>query len=248
MKRYDPAQALPASIDHVQDRVFTALRSWAGFSTLTRIMNLFPEVDVYLAGGVVRNALLDRAENSKDFDFFLAGERVEAAIAAWAKSGSMEVGPFGSPRWYPDRSIPKYCDLARIDRFSTGLWACEDIIDALNQFDFTGNAVAVDLRSGRLFDPQNGRRDLTRRILRAVRFDYPDEPIVPGHSLSRLVVLWFRLVHYATALDLEIEPITHNWLTDRIAYRAQLPTFTAVFFAPHTDNFFLAGGSNVEPQ
>jgi hypothetical protein len=210
-------------------------------------MNEFTGVEVYIAGGVVRNVLLDREVQSKDFDLFLAGEGIEAAIAAWSEQGELDIGPFGSPRWYPERSVRQYCDLIRIDRFSNGLWACEDITDALNQFDFTGNAVAVDLRTGRFFDPQNGRRDLARRIMRSVRFDYPDEPIVLGHPLARLVVLWFRLVHYAGTLGLKIEPITRRWLVDRIAYRDQLGTFARVFFEPQLDNASLElGGDHVE--
>lgn len=117
-----------------------------------------------------------------------------------------------------------------IDRFFNGLWRCEDIVDALNQFDFTGNAIAVDLRTGAIFDPQNGRRDMARRILRGVRFDYPDEPIAPGQVLTRPVVLWFRLVYYARLLGLTIEPVTKAWLNAHRAFERWRGEYAATFF------------------
>src|SRR5713101_5027714 len=159
-------------IDQFRKRIFDHLGAWPGYKVCTRIMTRFPTLEVYLAGGAVRDVILGRDVQSKDFDIFLGGDAVEVALEVWGTSGSMELGPFGSPRWFPSPAQSQYCDLIPISRFINGLWRCEDIIDVLNQFDFTGNAVAFDLRSGRFFDPQNGRRDLHRRVLRSVRFDY----------------------------------------------------------------------------
>ena len=40
-----------------------------------------------------------------------------------------------------------------------GLGYCKSIIDVLKQFDFTGNAIAFDLRAQAFFDPAGGRGD-----------------------------------------------------------------------------------------
>ena len=217
--------------------ILDVFRAWQGHDDLQRVMDHVPDLDVFIAGGVVRDVILGRRVKPKDFDFFLAGPSVGQAVAMLGESGGMSAGPFGSPRWFPKGESGVYCDLIPITRFRNGLWDCADITDVLNQFDFTGNAVAFDLREGRFFDPQNGRRDIGLKVMRALRFDYPDEPIIPGHPLSRPVVLWFRILHYARVLGWTIEPITRSWLADRRDYIAKRGTFASVFFEPHPDAF-----------
>jgi hypothetical protein len=175
-------------------------------------MARFEEVAFFATGGVVRDAYLQEPRPPKDFDLFLAGPGVDQVIAELAHHGRMVSGAFGSPEWSPHADPQTECDVIPVDRFFNGLWRCRDMVDALNQFDFTGNAVAVDLRTGAVLDPQNGRRDLGERTLRAVRFDYPDEPIHPGAELTRNAVLWWRLVHYAHLCGLAVEPATLRWL------------------------------------
>src|SRR5678816_3587822 len=99
-----------------------------------------------------------------------------------------------------------------IQRFHNGYGRCDDIVQILRQFDFTANAMALDLRSGRFHDPFDGTGDLRRRIMRAVRLDIPDEPVVPGHDLTRAQCLWLRLIHYTLRVGLDIEPETLAWL------------------------------------
>jgi hypothetical protein len=215
--------------DDVARAAFEALGGWPGYQALAGVMNEVPELQVYLAGGVIRDFFLGRSEPPKDFDFFLGGPVVDRALTMLEAEGSMRTGPFGSPRWYP-RGAGDYCDLIPIERFYNGLWRCEDIVDALNQFDFTGNAVAVDVRTGEFYNPQNGRRDMERRVMRMVRFDYPDEPIAPGQSISRRTVLWFRVLHYAAAFGLAIEPVTKAWLIRHRGFFEYADSFSATFF------------------
>jgi hypothetical protein len=189
-------------------------------------------LDVYVAGGLVRDVVLGEMTSSKDIDFFVDGPSVDEVLAQLAGEGTLCWGPFGSPRWMPP-GCQEYADFVPIPRFFNGLWRCEDILDALNQFDFTGNALAIDLKTDTLFDPQHGLRDLASRVMRAVRFDYPDEPITPGSNLTRLEVLWFRLLHYAAARELRIEPLTARWLLEHRRFESELPAFTASFFPPH---------------
>jgi len=86
------------------------------------------------------------------------------------------------------------------------------------------------MRLPRVFDPQNGVRDAKLNMMRAVRFDYPDEPIAAGSSLSRLGVLWIRILHYAGALGLTIEPVTDKWLHDHVSLGVQEHEFGRAFF------------------
>ncbi len=213
-------------------RLLERLEGWHGYGPLTAAVAAFPSVDVYVAGGAVRDVLLGRQKPSKDFDIFLGGAEVDAMVRALASTGALAVGPFGSPRWFPDPESNVYGDLIPIRNFYTGLWPCEDILDVVNQADFTGNAIAVEFRTGRVFDPQNGRRDLQKKLLRAVRFDYPHKPIVNGHSLDCLIVMWFRLLHYAYTLNLQIDAVTLSWLCRHRAFSAGYEEFASVFFRP----------------
>lgn len=227
----------------VHQRVLLALRSWEGFDAFDPVFQELQEVDIYLAGGALRDPLLGQEHGTKDFDFFLGGkeEDIDRALTRLAECGIMRTGPFGSPRWFSYSGKENYCDIIPIKRFFNGLWRCEDIVDVLNQFDFTSNAVALNLRSGQFYDPQNGLRDLLRRIMRAVRFDYPDEPILPEQTITRPAVVWFRILHYAATLNLAIEPITRSWLERNKQFAEQGHAFSNTFFELHPRALALAG-------
>jgi hypothetical protein len=221
------------SEDEISHKAASAALIFEGSAPWQRVLNELPLLDVYLAGGCLRDVLRGRVSGYHDLDFFIGGSAVEEALARLAHVGRWSQGPFGSPRWHPLPGEPLHCDVVPIKAFNNGLWPCEDILDVLNQFDFTVNAVAVSIRTREIFDPQNGRRDLARGIMRAVRFDYPDQPIAPGQSLTRLTVLWFRLLHYAAALDLSIEPVTLQWLQRHRHFSAQAEVFSSTFFPLH---------------
>lgn len=219
-------------------RINETTNEWIGYSLLRTVLNTFPRLEVYLAGGVIRNSVLGRSVRPNDFDLFLGGEGTADALNALGQLGRMTQGPFGSPRWYPSDDSG-YCDLIPISQFGNGLWTCEDIVDVLNQFDFTGNAIAIDLRTNDFYNPQNGVRHLQQRLLRAVRFDYPDEPILLGHPLSRPAVLWFRFIHYSSVLGLRLDDITRRWVEDRQEYKALRDLFAQFFFEPDVRSRYL---------
>jgi hypothetical protein len=208
------------------------LEQWRGCETLLGALRTFEDLHIYVAGGVIRNVLMGTAIPSKDFDFFLMGESVASAINYFDSYGLLQTTPYGAPRWYPKSELQKYADLIPIADFVPGLWQCENIVDVLAQFDFTANAVAYDLRTGEAFDPQNGARDATRHVMKMIRFDYPEGPYIPGAVLNRNVVLWFRIIHYASTLDLAIEPLTRDWLLARSDYLKYSSEFARLFFIP----------------
>jgi hypothetical protein len=209
---------------------FNVLQAWSGLTPLEGLIEDLPNMKIYLAGGVLRNIILGKSYKYKDFDFFVDVAHIDLAVTHLKLYGSIERSPFESPRWYPNGAANVYCDLIAIERFYNGLWRCEDIVDALNQFDFTANAVALNLRSGEFYDPVNGLRDIHRRVLRAVRFDYPDEPFMPGQRLTRLQVLWLRFVHYTAEYNLSIEPVTLRWLQEHEHYADGADEFSQIFF------------------
>jgi hypothetical protein len=208
------------------------LESWSGHDALFDVMTRFPDFHVFLAGGVVRNCILGPDYQVRDFDFFLTGPSIGAALELIGQRGVLTQTPFGSPRWHPAGDPECYADLIPIRDFKPGLWQCEDIVDVLNHIDYTASALAFDLRTAAWFDPQNGLRDLLRRTMRMVRFDFPEGPFRQGTTLSRNAILWFRVLHYAAILGLTIEPITLQWLRAHRHFDEQRTTFASVFFEP----------------
>lgn len=215
----------------VVDAVERLFGAWPGSGAIRAGMDAFTGVDVFLAGGAVRNALGARADSPKDFDLFIGGAQAPQFVARLAKLGTLRYGPFGSPRWLPADGGP-YADVILIERFNNGVERCQDITGALRQFDFTANALAVDLRTRAFHDPCGGGADYLAGVMRAVRLDYPDEPIAAGHALTRNVVLWMRLMHYAAVLDLEPDETTRGWLAARAGYESQRALFAETFFLP----------------
>lgn len=219
---------------NVCENVTSSLAAWSGYAPIQGAMRDHMEVSFFLAGGAVRDTILNNNTIPKDFDLFIGGHGYPAVISQLKAHGKINKGPFGSPRWYPKHNSTDYADIIPIAKFYNGLWRCSDIKDVLNQFDFTGNAIGIDLRNGEIHDPQNGIRDLSRRMMRAVRFDYPDEAILPGHPITRTTVLWFRILHYAALLDLTIEPVTFQWLEDHKDCNNDLDLFEEYFFKPNS--------------
>lgn len=215
------------------EKIHDALSPWQAYQIFQGLASEFQDLQFFLAGGVIRDVLLGRIAKPKDFDVFAPEQAVNLIIPLLRNRGRVLPGPFGSPRWYPGADEP-YCDIVPIERFDVGLGCCGNIIEVLDQFDFTGNAIAFDLRTRSLIDPINGIHDLRNRIMRAVRFDYPAKPFAEGHVLSCRAILWFRILHYATVLKLDIEPETRHWLTENAECGADRDLFSNMFFTPET--------------
>src|ERR1700730_3229733 len=74
--------------------VSAAVRKWPGFGAFGAGMRAFPETEVFLAGGVLRDYFRTGKCAPKDFDFFLGGPRVDNFIEHLARHGALSRGPF----------------------------------------------------------------------------------------------------------------------------------------------------------
>jgi hypothetical protein len=218
-------------------RALQAFAAWSGYPVFADVMERVPDLEIYLAGGAVRNLALGQ-EKVRDFDLFLGGPGLAEAVDRITRVGRVTRGVYGNIHWKPDADEPVRADMILIPTFKQ-IRPATDMVDALNQFDFTGNAIAVDLRRGDVLDPQNGIEDMRRRIMRTIRFDQPDMPIKPDHVLTYSVCTWFRVLHYAAALRLEIEPVTMGWLLAHRHYRVHREAFSKEFKPPHPDALLL---------
>jgi poly(A) polymerase len=139
--------------------------------------------ELFLVGGVVREALLDLAVHS-DLDFATSAaptktrELVEAAGASSVYLIGERFGTigaiFGEPPLRLRVEVTTYRREAYLDQTRFPAVAFDaTITDDLARRDFTMNAIAIEAKSGKMFDPWGGEGDIARSLVRAV--GDPDE-------------------------------------------------------------------------
>lgn len=216
----------------------TKLEETVSFGHFLSLTEKHDKAAFFIAGGVIRNFMVDPEIAVKDIDIFYSGD-IEDFLSELESIGILSLGPFGSWRWFPASETSVYYDIISIEDFyQTG--KCYTMQDVLRQFDITASCLAFSIPQGQFFSEQNTLRDIEDKLIRLVRFDFPDVPVSKTVSLSRLVVLWFRLAHYSSLLGYTIEPKTFNWLKSNKKYYNKLNTFTDLFFAPQIDESMLS--------
>jgi len=163
---------------------------------LDKIREALPNVELYLVGGAVRDALLGRV--SHDLDFVLPSGGIKLARRL-ADSLGADIFPLDEERdtgrvliTNPDGSR----DILDFATYRGG----PTLEDDLRARDFTINAMAMDLRTMSLLDPLGGASDLRAKTLRACSdTSMSDDPI-------RIV----RGVRLAASLGFLIEPSTRK--------------------------------------
>ncbi len=158
-----------------------AIERQRDFDFIKKLLKNFPDSEVFLVGGAVRDALLDK-EEVKDFDFAVRGVKLDELQDFFGKKGVVDlVGKnFGVLKFKPDGShykIPFDIALPRTEHslMSGGyrdfnVQSNPDLaIDAdLSRRDFTINALAWDFKNKKLIDPFGGLIDLKTKTIRAV--------------------------------------------------------------------------------
>ncbi len=172
-----------------------------------RLARIFRQAgfDLYLVGGPVRDRIIGRTSNDLDFttgarpdrvkvlarragasSIYTVGERF-GTIGAVFETGPVEITTFRAESYRPGSRKPDV-------EFGDSLEA------DLSRRDFTINAMAQDVLSGRIMDPHGGLADLVARRIRAVGTAddrFREDP---------LRVL--RCVRFASQLEFDIEPGT----------------------------------------
>ncbi|MFZ5364806.1 MAG: CCA tRNA nucleotidyltransferase [Patescibacteria group bacterium] len=172
------------------------------------------QLELYLVGGIVRDTLLG-AGKSKDYDFIfrkISREELESALTREKGSLDLVGRNFGVYKFMPaDSSLKEAIDIAfpRVE-YAAGTGGYRDfevqadpnlpIEKDLGRRDLTINAMAYDVREGKLIDPFSGQKDLENKIIRAV--GDPNERFKEDYS--RIL----RAIRFACKFDFEIEPKT----------------------------------------
>lgn len=156
---------------------------------------------LYLVGGAVRDALLQRPIHDLDF-------AVPQGALRFAKNLANQL----NAAFYP---LDETNDTARIvyihpdgsrDVLDFAGFRGADLESDLRDRDFTINAMAMDVYTGELFDPLQGARDLREKRVRACA----------ETAFSNDPVRVLRAVRQAAGLGLTIEPQTRQWMKQAV--------------------------------
>lgn len=177
-------------------------------------LTAFPDAFIYLVGGTTRDAL--RGEHPNDVDLVIRGVKPDLLETWLLKQGAAEfVGRFGTFKFIPhgcggmdpiDIALPRTEHIGdsvhasgRRDmevKFNHNLAIEED----LGRRDFTVNAIAYDIRTGRIVDPFLGLKDLNDQIINAV--------LVPSDRFYEDATRILRGLRLASQLHFSIEEQT----------------------------------------
>lgn len=164
---------------------------------------------LYMVGGTVRDALLQRGEaHDGDMATDAHPEEIKRLVAPTHPTAVVLVGErFGTVRLHYDNSIIEITTF-RSERYNPDLRKPEvcfgdHLEEDLARRDFTINALARDPLSERIIDLFNGRQDLADHVLRAVG-DEPDKRF--DEDPLRLL----RAIRFAAQFDFEIEAQTRS--------------------------------------
>ena len=159
---------------------------------------------LYLVGGVVRDALLDRLKDTNDLDLTTDAtpDQTKAAVRGWADSVWDQGARFGTigfekdgvrfevtthraEAYSPDSRKP---DVEFAGEVDADLW----------RRDFTVNAMALSLPDLQLHDPTGGTADLASKTLRT--------PLSPEESFGDDPLRMLRAARFIAGYDLAPEP------------------------------------------
>jgi tRNA nucleotidyltransferase (CCA-adding enzyme) len=174
---------------------------------------------LYEVGGTVRDSLLHKPVDSKDSDYLVTGISYQELGKLLQKYGRVDfVGrSFGVIKFSPfgnfddanaqiDFSLPRreHSTGSGHRDFSVDFDHTLPVEDDLHRRDFTINAIARDVQSGRLVDPLNGRQDIQDRIIRyTTPASFREDPL-------RML----RAMQFAARFEFSIEPETHQAICD----------------------------------
>jgi poly(A) polymerase len=169
--------------------------------------------ELYLVGGSVRDALLGRPSTDLDCTTDARPEEIKRILADWKPAAvwlqGERFGTVGARKGPVSVEITTFrADVYRPDSRKPTVTFGERIDDDLARRDFTINALAVRLPSGRFVDPFGGLADLGERRLRT--------PSEPGTSFEDDPLRMLRAARFVAQLGCTITTQTAAALVERV--------------------------------
>ncbi len=175
------------SLSPSQQRAIDALLKASPFAAVARELGerfVAAGHQLYLVGGTVRDALLERSSPDVDFTTDATPDRILEIVRGWSDQvwlQGVRFGTVGASKRNQRLEITTFrSDVYRGDSRKPEVSFGRTIEDDLARRDFTVNAMAVRLPDGHFVDPWGGLADLANRRLRtpsspAVSFE--DDPL-----------------------------------------------------------------------
>jgi poly(A) polymerase len=160
---------------------------------------------LYLVGGSVRDALLERNTDEFDFDFATDArpETTARILEPWADVVFSVGAVFGTMAARKDGRTVEVTtfrsEVYRDDSRKPRVTFSDDITTDLSRRDFTINAIALSLMDMEPVDPHGGLVDLGQGVLRT--------PLDPTISFSDDPLRMLRLFRFQAALGFEPDPV-----------------------------------------
>ena len=164
--------------------------------------------EAYLVGGAVRDICLNKKASDWDvatnatpqdvmkmFKFVVPTGFEHGTVTVHFHKVEIEVTTFRTESGYSDARHPDSINYAAT------------IEEDLARRDFTMNAIAVNLKNGRLTDPYHGQKDIKKKLIRTV-----------GNPYERFMedgLRPIRALRFASKLDFKIEENTYNSIFDK---------------------------------
>ena len=167
------------------------------------------KINAFLVGGCVRDLMLNPLEEAIDVDIMVEGNGIDFAKKLAEKINVPKIVPFEK---FATAKIP-YSEFeievasARLEKYEESSRNPSEVViskidDDLLRRDFTVNAMAISLNKdnfGEFFDPFNGMKDLSNKILRT--------PLDSDITFSDDPLRMMRAAYFSSKLSLEIDPI-----------------------------------------
>lgn len=158
---------------------------------------------IFLVGGSVRDALLNRPAEDLDFTTDARPDRIEEILSGWADTVFRQGTEFGTVGLVKDGhqyEITTFrSEIYRSDSRKPVVRFSETIEEDLSRRDFTVNAMALSLPDFELLDPHGGLEDLARHWL--------STPLDPKVSFSDDPLRMLRLFRFVSTLGFKPDPI-----------------------------------------
>lgn len=202
----------PEKISQRLDLLLQEIQQKPDFNFLRQILDKFPQGEIYLTGGAVRDALLER--KNKDYDIIIRNISPKDLESYLSSIGETKLigRAFGVYQCRPfENETNEFIEIALPrTEWATGRGGNRDfkveidhtlpIEDDLSRRDFTITAFALNIASGEFIDEFSGLDDLKNGIIRAIND--------PEKRFEESNIRVMRGLRFATKLNFEIEENT----------------------------------------
>lgn len=193
-------------------QIFKVLKSLEDYQVFEKIILQFPRsYQFYVCGGIVRDAIAQRKSPPNDVDIIVTGADKSRLFNVLNRYGFIrqslrniffkwQIGNIAIDIWRADDSI-----------LNNGLPTIENALEA---FDLTCNAIAMNLKSWEIIDPVKGIEAVKNRMVDIIQISRPEN------------IIWrilFRAIKYASKLGFTLTENSKTYILKNVYTLKEAP-------------------------